>query len=299
MSGAILVFGANGQLGREISSKARTRGVVVVGATRTDADISDAQDVARTVAAAKPHLIVNCAAYTAVDRAESEPELAKLANVIGARVVAHTAEAYGIPLVHLSTDYVFDGGKNGAYVETDPVAPQGVYGRTKAEGEEAVRKAAYQHIILRTSWVYGPYGNNFLKTILRLASERPELRIVADQRGCPTSTADLAEAIFAIYRTLLTFKPIVWGTYHFAGTGVTTWYDFAKCIVAEQAIRTELRPTVIAIPTSDYPTPARRPANSELDSGHFTATFRYSAAPWQQRVKETVETLFQPVESNA
>lgn len=291
--GPILVFGANGQLGSEFLALSQARGIKAAGVTRTDADITDEISVARAIERTRPRLILNAAAYTAVDKAESEPEAARHVNVLGAENVSHSAARFGLPVVHISTDYVFDGSKPGAYVETDSITPLGVYGATKVEGEEKVRNTNERHIILRTSWVFGPYRANFLKTMLRLAKERDVLKIVADQHGCPTATADLSEAIFAIDRLLAkgfaATEP--WGTYHFAGTGVTTWYGFARAIIEAQAPLSGRLPTVEPITTQDYPTPARRPANSELDSTLFAATFGYRAKDWQTRVHETVQTL--------
>ncbi len=297
MSDPILIFGAGGQLGQEILAQAAAQGRDVIGLARPQADICDISAIARHIAETRPRLIVNAAAYTAVDKAESEAETARLVNALGAANVARAAAAANIPLVHLSTDYVFDGGKHGPYVESDPVAPLGVYGRTKAEGEAGVRAAAPRHIILRTAWVYGRFGHNFLKTILRLVRERPELRVVADQTGCPTATQDLAAAIFAIDRAVHDGNAVEWGTYHFAGPDATSWHGFAEAIVAAQARWTGVRPPVTAISTEDYPTPARRPPNSQLDSGRFAAAFGYRAIPWRTRVAETVQALLQPVET--
>jgi dTDP-4-dehydrorhamnose reductase len=191
----------------------------------------------------------------------------------------------------LSTDYVFDGRKQSAYVESDPIAPLNVYGRTKADGEDAVRAAAPGHIILRTAWVYGRFGHNFLKTILRLSRERAELRIVSDQRGSPTSTQDLACAVFAIDKSLAGKRPARWGTFHFSGPQSMTWCDFAREIIAIHARNDDHYPRITEISTSDYPTPARRPQNSELDSGRFAEIFGYHAAPWRERVAETIKAL--------
>jgi len=286
----LLLFGAAGQLGSEILARAPEHGVEVQGLTRQDLDITDAAAVARAIAAGRPHLVVNTAAYTAVDRAEGEPALAQAVNGRAPGFIAAACAAAGVPLVHLSTDYVFDGTKVGAYVETDPVAPLGVYGESKRAGEEAVRAGLTEHLILRTSWVYGPYGRNFLKTILRLAGERDELTIVADQRGCPTATRDLAEAIFAAARRV-DEGAAIWGTYHVAGQGTTSWHGFATVIVEAARPFTGRSPVVKAIATADYPTPALRPANSELDSSRFAEVFGFRAAPWQQRVGECVSLL--------
>ncbi len=203
-----------------------------------------------------------------------------------------------MPLVHLSTDYVFDGKKSGAYVENDPIAPLSVYGRTKAEGEAAVREAQPHHVILRTSWVYGVHGKNFLKTVLRLASERDEFTMVADQFGCPTATADIAEAIVLLAPRLVADANVS-GTYHFAGTGRTSWHGFATEIVARQRPFTGRNPRVVPIATADFKTAARRPANSVLDSGRFRAIFGHSARPWQERVAETVDLLLRTARAAA
>jgi dTDP-4-dehydrorhamnose reductase len=207
----LLVFGAGGQLGQEILFQAAARQIEIFGATRAQADLSDSVAVSALITTVRPGLIVNCAAYTAVDRAESDSVTAREVNVTGAANVARAAAAAEVPLVHLSTDYVFDGTKSGSYVEDDVVAPINVYGRTKAEGEAQVRAIAPRHIILRTAWLYGRFGNNFLKTMLRLAGEQTQLRVVVDQKGCPTATQDVSEAIFAIDEKIRGNEQVVWG----------------------------------------------------------------------------------------
>jgi dTDP-4-dehydrorhamnose reductase len=233
---------------------------------------------------------VNAAAYTKVDLAETEVEAARQGNEIGPSRLGEACGAAAIPLVHLSTDYVFDGTKPTAYVETDPVAPAGSYARSKEAGERAVRRTAPRHVILRTSWLYGEFGHNFLKTVLRLAAAHDELRIVADQRGCPTSTLDLAEAILSIAPRLIA-GDAVWGTYHFAGSGVTTWHGFASRIVAAQAPFTGRSPRVTPITTAEYPLPARRPANSELDCSLFAHAFGIRARPWTEESDRITRVL--------
>jgi len=292
MSVELLVFGAGGQLGTEMLSLAQARGIGARGFARADVDISDRAKVEEAVAAIKPRFVLNAAAYTAVDKAESEVEAAHAGNVTGAENIALATAKAGVPLIHISTDYVFDGSKKGAYVETDPLAPLGVYGCTKAEGEAAVRAANPQHVILRTSWVFSRFGANFLKTMLRLARERDGLKVVADQHGCPTSTQDIAEAVLAVGKTLANSAP-PFGLYHFSGTGATNWHAFASEIVEAQAPFTGKKPPVEAIGTKDYPTPAKRPANSELDASLFIATFGYKAETWQARTRETVAALCQ------
>jgi dTDP-4-dehydrorhamnose reductase len=286
----ILAFGAGGQLGRELTECAARRDMPIRMVGRAEADIADAGAIARAVAAASPSIVVNAAGYTNVDRAESEPTAAFRANALGPGVIASSCAAAGIPLLHISTDYVFDGTKPTAYVEDDSVAPLGVYGRSKAEGEAAVRRVLEHHVILRTSWVYGIYGANFLKTVLRLARERDELRIVSDQRGCPTGTVDIAEAILTIAPLLVRREPI-WGTYHFAGQGATTWHGFASEIVDAQAVIANRHPAVVPISTAEYPTAARRPVNSELDSSHFTSTFGIEAKDWRERTRQVTAAL--------
>lgn len=286
----ILLLGAGGQLGREVTALAGARGIDLAGLTHSDLDISDPAAVARALEAARPDALINAAAYTAVDRAESEPELAARINAFAPGLIAERCARYRTPMVHVSTDYVFDGTKKGAYVEADPVAPLGVYGRTKAAGEAAVRAANERHVIVRTSWVYGAHGHNFLKTMLRLAGEREELKVVADQRGCPTATRDLAEAVLAAALAAAGGEAR-FGTYHFAGRGATTWHGFAAAIVAAAAAHTGRTPKVSAITTADYPTPARRPKNSELASDLFERTFSVRAAPWEERTRQVVDQL--------
>lgn len=292
MSAPIAVFGAGGQLGRELIELAARRGANAVGFTRAEVDIADAAAVGAALTRARPRLVVNAAAFTAVDKAESDVEGARAGNATGPQALARAACAIDVPLVHFSTDYVFDGAKPDAYRESDPVAPLGVYGASKELGERLVRAAAPKHIIIRTAWVYGIHGANFLKTMLRLAGERGELRVVADQRGCPTATIDLAEAVLAIDRTIAAGST-PWGTWHFAGTGVATWHEFAGEIVAAAEPFTGKRPQVTPIASAEYPTPARRPKNSELDSANFTRVFGYAAAPWRERTRETVRRLLQ------
>lgn len=286
----ILLFGAGGQLGREVTALAAERGLDLVALGHADLDISDPVAVARALEAARPGALINAAAYTAVDKAETEPEQAARINAFAPGLIAERCARYRTPMVHVSTDYVFDGTKKGAYVEADPVAPLGVYGRTKVAGEAAVRAATERHVIVRTSWVYGVYGHNFLKTMLRLAGERDLLKVVADQRGCPTATRDLAEAVLAAALAAARGEAR-WGTYHFAGSGATTWHGFATAIVAAAATHTGRHPEVSAITTADYPTPARRPKNSQLASDLFERTFGVRAAPWEERTREVVDAL--------
>jgi dTDP-4-dehydrorhamnose reductase len=286
----ILLFGAGGQLGSELALLAAAEGRPLTPVAHAEADIADAAAVRAAIERSAPSVIVNAAAWTKVDAAEAEPQAAFRANEQGPRQLALAAEAAGIPLIHVSTDYVFDGAKAWAYREDDPIAPLGVYGRSKAAGEAAIREATPAHVIIRTSWVYGAYGANIVKTALRLARERDELRFVADQLGCPTATADLARAILAAAQAVTSAQP-AFGTYHFAGTGVTSWHGFVSHLVDVQARFTGRRPAVRPITTADFPTPARRPANSELDSSLFARTFGVSAEPWRTASEKVVAQL--------
>ena len=292
MRGPILVFGAGGQIGREVLALAKDRGIEAAGCNRAQADITNLPMVAAAMARIKPGIVVNAAAYTAVDKAETEKERAYLANAVGAGLVARAAADQSVPIIQISTDYVFDGTKRDAYVETDLIAPLGVYGTTKAEGEAQVREQNPQHFILRTAWVYGRFGANFLKTVLRLAAEREELRVVADQYGCPTAAQDVAEAVFAIIRAFDCGTKAA-GTYHFAGTGVTSWHGFASAIVEARARVSGHWVKVTPITTADYPTLAPRPANSALDSKLFDTVFGHRAQTWQACMQETVEMLLE------
>lgn len=286
----ILLFGAGGQLGTELKLLADAQGTALAALARTDVDIADPASVRAAIDRVRPSVLVNAAAWTRVDAAEAEPDAAFRANEEGPRQLALAARNAGIPLIHISTDYVFDGAKAWAYREDDPIAPLGVYGRSKAAGEAAIREALPAHVIIRTSWVYGAHGANIVKTALRLARERDELRFVADQLGCPTATADLARAVLAAATDAVSAEPH-FGTYHFAGSGVTSWHGFVSHLVDVQARFTGRAPPVTPITTADFPTPARRPANSELDSTLFTRTFGVTAEPWRIASEKVVAQL--------
>jgi len=288
----ILVIGAQGQIARELERAALPSGFVLRTAGRPALDIAHRDAVMEAVARERPALVVNAAAYTAVDRAEAEPEAAHAINADGPGWLAEATAAQGVPLVHISTDYVFDGSKDGAYVEDDPVCPLGVYGTSKEAGERAVRAANPRHVILRTAWVYSPFGHNFVKTMLRLGAERDELRVVADQRGCPTSAGEMARGIVAIARQiLLDRREDAWGTYHLAGSGETTWHGLAEAVFDLAAPALGRRPAVHAIATADYPTPARRPANSVLDCAKAERTFGVRLRPWRDALADVVAEL--------
>lgn len=272
----VLVTGAAGQVGAELMRARWPSGVAVTGVDRAGLDITDAAAVDAVVAELAPQVIVNAAAYTAVDRAETEPDLAQAVNANGVTHLAAAANRQGCRLVHLSTDYVFDGTKDGWYVETDPVAPLGVYGATKLAGEEAAATAE-RHLVLRTAWVYGALGANFAATMLRLGAERDELAVVADQHGCPTAAVDIAAAIVDLVAAGADGDELA-GTFHLASPEEATWHGFA-CAILEQHIasgRLDVRP----IPTTDYPTPAARPANSRLDSTAIAAAADIVLPAW-------------------
>lgn len=289
----ILIMGAGGQLGQELLALTRARETSIIGLTRSQCDIADESMVQRMLDQLNPAVVINAAAYTAVDRAESEEATAFRANAQGPDILARETARRDVPLIHISTDYVFDGEKAAPYIESDPVNPLGVYGRSKLAGEECVRSGNARHVILRTAWVYGAYGHNFLKTILRLAGERDVLNIVGDQIGSPTASLDLAEAVLTAATQAQSGAP-VWGTYHFCGTGVTNWHEFAQEIVAMQAPLTHRSPDMHKITTADYPTPARRPMNSALSSEKFVQTFAYRAAHWRERTSQIVRALLTP-----
>lgn len=288
----LLVTGGGGQLATELVRQAGIHQVIALA--RTELDITDAAAVFKAVGKVAPDAVVNAAAYTAVDRAESEAEIAFATNRDGPAHLATACAAHGIPLLHVSTDYVFDGAKAGAYTEQDPPgpAPLGVYGQSKAEGEAAVRAALPEHIILRSSWVFSAHGNNFVKTMLRLADERDELKVVADQHGCPTAADDLAAAILAMLPLAVEHEGR-WGTYHFCQPEATTWHGFAEAIIDQaRAAGAQLCvQRIVPITTAEYPTPARRPANSVLDCAKLTSVFGIQPRPWRVSLQEVIQEL--------
>ncbi len=285
----LLITGAQGQLGREMTRLGSTH--VLMTVAHDQLDISDQDAVLRCYEAFHPDAVINAAAYTAVDRAESDVEVAFAVNRDGPANLARACRQCKIPLIHVSTDYVFDGTKTESYVEHDPVAPPGVYGASKLAGEVAVQQYATRWMILRTSWVFSAHGNNFVKTMLRLGAERNTLGIVADQHGCPTAASELARGIYAALDAGL--KKDVWGIYHFCQPEPTTWYGFAKAIFSEadkQDMGLKVS-TVNAITTSDYPTPAKRPANSVMDCSKFEETFDFKIRPWRDSLEEVVREM--------
>lgn len=285
------MLGRDGQVGRELQRSLAPLGeLVALG--RTDpgglcGDLADPEGLARTVAAVRPDAIVNAGAYTAVDQAESEPQAARAVNAIGPGALAEAAERCGAALVHYSTDYVFDGSGQRAWTEADATGPLNVYGATKLEGERRIAAACSRHLVLRTSWVYGRHGRNFIRTLLALARERDQLAVVDDQVGAPTGADLLADATAEALRALLA-APRLAGLYHVAAAGETSWYGYARFVLAQarscgavlRAGPDDVRP----VPSSEFPAAARRPHNSRLDTARFRAAFGFALPPWEQGV---------------
>lgn len=288
----VLVTGANGQVGWEIMRRGAACRLGLLGGSHEELDVTRAHIVHEQVLDTRPAVVVNAAAYTAVDKAEKESELAYAVNRDGVINLAQACAVGGIPMIHLSTDYVFDGTKAGPYTEDDPVSPINVYGDSKAEGEQELRERLRRHLIVRTSWVYGAHGSNFVKTMLRVAAERDELRVVADQHGCPTAAGDIADTVITLVNRILDGGgETPWGTYHYAGAGVTTWHGLAEAVFALAAPRWDRRITVTPISTVDYPTAARRPLNSVLDCSRIAAAFGIRPRPWRDALSEVVAEL--------
>nr|WP_324257481.1 dTDP-4-dehydrorhamnose reductase [Cellvibrio fontiphilus] len=279
----ILVTGANGQVGYCLQQLLREQDFDFIALTRGELDISDANAVNLCIAEFKPDVIINAAAYTAVDKAEQEQELAYAINRDGPANLARAAKTLDAAILHISTDYVFGGDASGSYREEDETAPQGIYGKSKLAGEQAVIAANEKHIILRTAWVFGEHGNNFVKTMLRLGSTRDSLGIVADQEGGPTYAGDIARTLLHILGYYAAGKPLSWGIYHYSGAPHTSWFGFAQQIFsqAEKAgIYNKAIPQLNAIGTADYPTPAKRPANSKLDCSKIEKLFGIKPSNW-------------------
>ncbi|HSD55460.1 MAG TPA: dTDP-4-dehydrorhamnose reductase [Burkholderiales bacterium] len=287
----VLLTGANGQIGWELRRALAPLGDVFAP-DRGRLDLADCDALRQYVRAIAPQAIVNAAAYTAVDRAESEPALARAINTIAPGVLAEEAQRLDAALVHYSTDYVFDGAKPEPYTESDPPNPLNVYGRTKLEGERAIGASGCRHLTLRTSWVYGTRGNNFLLTMLRLARERPRLRIVDDQVGAPTWSREIASATAALLSADLA-APGAEGLYHLTASGATSWFGFAQAIFASPEMRRlgVTPPMLEAISTSGYPTPARRPANSRLDCTRLERRAGVRPAAWDSALARALAEL--------
>lgn len=289
----ILVCGASGQVGLELVGRAGAYGLEALGVTREQLDITDSHRVANLVDQYRPGLIINAAAYTHVDNAEKQSEQAYAVNRDGVTNLAEAARQADIPLVHISTDYVFSGEADKPYRETDPVAPTGIYGASKLAGEVAIQAALVRHVIVRTSWVYGVHGNNFVKTMLRLGQQRDALSVVADQFGCPTQAGSLAKALLQLAQRYAHEGTLAWGLYHYSGTPHCSWFDFAEEIFRQAAIKGLLTktPQVSAITTAQYPTPARRPAWSVLACTKFEQAFGIAPSDWHDDLGDVLDAL--------
>jgi dTDP-4-dehydrorhamnose reductase len=281
----VLINGRHGQVSHELQRRLGAVGeLIVLG--RDQLDLAQPDQVRRQVQNIRPDLIINAAAHTAVDLAESEPQAAFAINAVAPGILAEEALALDIPLIHYSTDYVFDGMKAGPYTEDDTPNPLGVYGKSKLAGEQAIRDVQGKHLILRTSWVYSTHGRNFLLTMQRLLQEKPELRVVADQIGAPTWAGTIANSTLALIERWQANEVADWGTYHLSAQGETSWFGFAQAI--GEALRQQGKPcaTLIAIPSSDYPTPAARPLNSRLDCSRLQRDWGVSQPDWQTALRE-------------
>lgn len=287
----IAVTGKQGQVVKSLVERANEN-VVVIPVGRPEIDLMNPEGISKAFEVLAPDVIVNAAAYTMVDKAEQEPEHAQRINADGAESVAKAANSLGVPLVHLSTDYVFSGALDRPYREDDAVDPQGVYGRAKLEGERRVASQNHNHVILRTAWVYSPFGSNFVRTMLRLGAERAEIGVVADQIGNPTSALDIADAIVAVADRLVQDpSPELRGTFHMSGVGAASWADFAEEIFKCASSLGRPPVTVRRIQTADYPTPAKRPANSRLDNGKLNRRYGVVLPDWRVSLVPCVERL--------
>jgi dTDP-4-dehydrorhamnose reductase len=292
----LLLIGKNGQVGHDLAGPLSEL-FDVEAFDRSQLDLSRPEDIRKLVRSISPAIIVNAAAYTAVDKAEHDVQMATALNAVAPGVLAEEAKAIGALLVHYSTDYVFDGAKPSAYLETDPVNPLNVYGRTKSDGEAAIRRTGCDHFIFRTSWVFSHRGSNFLLTMLRLGREREELKIVDDQIGAPTSSRTIAHATAQVLRQGIKGSSSLGqnsGTYHMTAAGSVSWFGFAKEIFdRSSALLDGRRPKLLQIPTSDYPTPARRPLNSLLNCDRLKTSFGVSMPEWRVGLDEAIELLIQ------
>jgi len=283
----VLITGCKGQVGQELVFLAAEYGCEAIGLGRESFDITNQSVVETVIQQYQPSAVINAAAYTAVDKAENDVEAAFAVNATGVRYLAQACADMDIPLVHISTDYVFDGTKVEAYNEDDTVNPLSVYGKSKLAGEESVRRVCKKYYILRTSWVFSKHGNNFVKTMMRLGKERDVLSVVSDQKGKPTSAQEMAEIIY----TMLMSNKKAWGLYHLAQPDVTTWYEFADAIFSEarnKGVELKLK-TLNKITTRGYPTPAKRPENSELDCTKLEDTFAIKIKPWDTAVRSALD----------
>lgn len=289
----LLIIGARGQLGSALERASRKKGWDPAAVDLPQVDIADPETIRAALTASSPDLVVNAAAYTAVDRAEDEPEAAFSANRDGPRLLARACARSGIVLIHVSTDYVFDGTADRPYTEDDPVSPLGVYGKSKAAGEDAVRSELPEHLIVRTSWLYAASGQNFVRTMIRIGKTEKVIRVVADQFGCPTSAVDLAAAILVLAEEAVAARSqIPWGTYHFCNRGVTSWHAFAETIFEKTRGRIPLRVEQVApITTVQFNAAAPRPAYSVLSCGRIRRRFGIVPRPWGHALSDVLEQI--------
>lgn len=287
-----MIAGANGQLGCELVRQADPREFALLTPPHSQMDITRYDQLKNRLAELRPDMVINAAAYTDVDGAESEAEKAFAVNATGPANLARLCAYHQIPLIHVSTDFVFDGSRQQPYRETDPAAPLGVYGQSKAAGEDKIRSTLNEHIIIRTAWLYGFHGHNFVKTILRLAGEKSHIRVVNDQFGSPTSASDLADALLQVAARLKNRRNANWGTYHYCGQGITTWFEFAEKILALAKSCISMRTTRLEpITTAEWPTSAKRPAYSALDCSRIRADFGIHPKAWQLSLKTTLDRI--------
>ncbi len=290
----VLLLGHRGMLAQDVLPALAAAGFTVIGRGRPEVDLTCAASIRQVLADVQPALLLNAAAYTAVDQAEAEPDVAMAVNREGAAHLAAACHEVDIPLLHISTDYVFDGLASRPYREADQTAPLGVYGRSKWAGEQAIRAQHAAHVIVRTSWLYGQHGRNFVKTILRLAREREVLRVIDDQQGCPTWSRDLAQALVRLCHRLQQGRDqFPWGTYHWCGAGSTSWYGLARAIIEEARTFETLRvQNILPIPTTDYPLPAQRPRYSVLDCTKLQEVGGLTPRPWRASLHDCLQELY-------
>jgi dTDP-4-dehydrorhamnose reductase len=288
----LLIFGAGGQVGTALKRAAWPAGATIAALTHGQVDIGDATAVAAAFDSGSYDIVINAAGYTAVDKAESEPALAQRVNGEAPGLIAAECARRGAALVHISTDYVFDGAKTSPYLETDATAPLGVYGASKLAGERAVAERLERHVILRTSWVFSATGVNFVKTMLRLAAAGRDIRVVQDQTGGPTPADDIAWAIAQIAERIAA-GTAAWGIYHYCGTPAVSWFEFARAIFEIHGTATGREVAVAPIWTKDYPTAARRPSNSRLDCGKIRSAFGIEPRPWRAGLESAMKSLGQ------
>lgn len=289
----VIVIGKEGQVARALAERASAHGATTILLGRPELDLADPSGIEDILVETEGDVVVNAAAYTAVDQAENEPDLADAINGTGPGAIAGAAASMNVPIIHLSTDYVFDGTADRPYREDDEPCPIGAYGSSKLLGEKAVAAETPDHVILRTAWVYSPFGRNFVKTMLRLARERDELGVVSDQYGSPTSALDIADGIFVVGRNLLARRdePQLRGVFHMTGLGFANWAEFASEIFQQSAHYSGPTARVRPIATADYPTPAKRPANSRLDCSKLAALHGVTLPPWRSSLETCIKRL--------